>query len=103
MEQALSVNVKGMTTALNLLLQISPPNAWGESLHVSGLFGFIVKTLVDDKARIFHLLLFNNLIVHPGHDGATYGTCLLVVTHRYHEQTALLTADVRYLIYSEYS
>ncbi|KAI0938258.1 hypothetical protein AcV5_001092 [Taiwanofungus camphoratus] len=50
MSQALSVNVTNMATALNLLFQLSPSSLWGETLHLSGLFAMVVKTLVDDKS-----------------------------------------------------
>ncbi|KAI0375701.1 ARM repeat-containing protein [Pilatotrama ljubarskyi] len=47
--EATSVNVKQMTSALCLLFQIAPPGLWGEALHVSGLFATIVKALEGDK------------------------------------------------------
>ena len=49
MAHAIQVNVKDMAIALGLALQLAPSNLWGEALHISGLFAYIVKTLQDDK------------------------------------------------------
>ncbi|EMD40680.1 hypothetical protein CERSUDRAFT_111258 [Gelatoporia subvermispora B] len=50
MTQALPVNIKGLLVALQLIVQVAPAQLWGEPLHLSGLFGHIVQTLMDDKA-----------------------------------------------------
>ena len=44
-----------MTTALCMLLQITPAGLWGEALHVSGLFATIVRGLEEDKARVLDI------------------------------------------------
>lgn len=49
MDHALSVNIKDMTTALQLALQLAPSALWGEALHISGLFAYIVEGLKDSK------------------------------------------------------
>lgn len=49
MDHAIPVNVKDMTTALQLALQLAPSTLWGEALHVSGLFSYIVDGLKDSK------------------------------------------------------
>ena len=50
--EAIAINVKQMTTALCMLLQIAPAGLWGEALHVSGLFATIVTGLEEDKACV---------------------------------------------------
>lgn len=49
MGQAIQLNIKDMAVALGVTLQLTPSSLWGEALHVSGLFAFIVKSLKDDK------------------------------------------------------
>ncbi|TCD64327.1 hypothetical protein EIP91_004237 [Steccherinum ochraceum] len=50
MSQALAVNVKGMLSALSLLLQLAGPyQVWGKAMHTSGLFAHVVKTLSEEK------------------------------------------------------
>lgn len=57
MTQAIQVNVKDMAIALQLALQLAPSSLWGEALHVSGLFAYIVGGLKEDKVRPPNLLL----------------------------------------------
>ncbi|KAG6854857.1 hypothetical protein C0991_012047 [Blastosporella zonata] len=45
-----TTNATGMTRTLNLLLQLAPSNLWGEALHTSGLFGYILTTLIEGEA-----------------------------------------------------
>jgi hypothetical protein len=42
-----------MLITLNLLVQITPPELWGEAMHVSGLFAHVLKVLIDDTVRDF--------------------------------------------------
>lgn len=49
MKQAMQMNVKQMAIAVNLALQLAPSELWGQALHVSGLFAYIVKTLEEEK------------------------------------------------------
>ncbi|KAH8106154.1 ARM repeat-containing protein [Cristinia sonorae] len=50
MKQALSVNVLGLLSALNLLLQVAGSfPVWGEAMHTSGLFSHIIKSLSEEK------------------------------------------------------
>ncbi|KAJ3559178.1 hypothetical protein NM688_g492 [Phlebia brevispora] len=51
MEQAIPANIKDMAVTLGLVIQLSPSSLWGEPLHNSGLFGYVVKTLEDDKLQ----------------------------------------------------
>ncbi|PCH41237.1 ARM repeat-containing protein [Wolfiporia cocos MD-104 SS10] len=53
--QALGINVQNLATSLALLFQVAPPQLWGGPLHDSGLFAWLVQTLVDDKATTFIL------------------------------------------------
>jgi hypothetical protein len=43
------INTKDMALALNVLLQITPSSLWGEPLHTSGLFPFILNSLLEEK------------------------------------------------------
>ena len=47
--QNITINYKGLVSSVALAIQLAPSAAWGESLHVSGLFGVLVKDLIDDK------------------------------------------------------
>ncbi|KAI0796611.1 ARM repeat-containing protein [Abortiporus biennis] len=58
LEHALSVNVKDICTAINWLIQLCPSSLWGEALHTSGLFPYIVKSLLDQKLSTQILLEF---------------------------------------------
>ncbi|KAI0755466.1 ARM repeat-containing protein [Irpex lacteus] len=49
MANAITLNVKDMAVALQFAIQLAPSNLWGEALHVSGLFAYIVKGLNEDK------------------------------------------------------
>ncbi|KAG5716692.1 Importin-11 [Termitomyces sp. T112] len=49
-DSTMITNATSMMRALNLLLQVAPPNLWGEALHTSGLFGYILTTLIDGEA-----------------------------------------------------
>ena len=49
MGHAIPVNVKDLTTALQLALQLAPSILWSNALHVSGLFAYIVDGLKDTK------------------------------------------------------
>jgi hypothetical protein len=44
-----SVNVKDLTVALNLLVQLAPASQWGEAMHNSGLFAHIMSKVLDPK------------------------------------------------------
>lgn len=49
---AVSVNVKDLVVALNLLMQVAPPTHWGEAMHSSGLFAHLMKTVLDEEVCI---------------------------------------------------
>lgn len=51
MKQAMSINVKDMAQEVALTCQHAPSTLWGEPLHTSGLFAYIVKSLQEDKVR----------------------------------------------------
>ena len=51
MKQAMQMNVKQMAIAVNLALQLAPSDLWGQALHVSGLFAYIVKTLEEENTQ----------------------------------------------------
>jgi hypothetical protein len=46
---AFAVNVKALLRSLQLLVQLAPSSLWGESMHLSGLFPSLMKTLLDDE------------------------------------------------------
>ncbi len=39
--------------ALNLIVSITPSSLWGEALHVSGLFAYLMKILLDGEVYAF--------------------------------------------------
>ncbi|KAG6911227.1 hypothetical protein DXG01_003094 [Tephrocybe rancida] len=45
----MTTNATELMRVLNLLLQVAPSNLWGEALHTSGLFGYIVSTLIEGE------------------------------------------------------
>ncbi|GLB33947.1 putative ARM repeat-containing protein [Lyophyllum shimeji] len=49
-ESVVLLNAADMTRALNLLVQMAPSTLWGEALHSSGLFAYILTTLVEGEA-----------------------------------------------------
>ena len=55
MKQAVQINVKDMAIGTALACQLAPSNLWGEPLHSSGLFAYLVTSLHEEKAR--HLAL----------------------------------------------
>jgi hypothetical protein len=48
MQQAIQINVKELAIAASLAMQLAPSNLWGEALHTSGLFAYLVKSLQED-------------------------------------------------------
>lgn len=54
MEQAMPINVKDMAVVLGLVIQLAPSSLWGEPMHNSGLFSYLIKTLEDDKVTKYH-------------------------------------------------
>ncbi|CCM04790.1 uncharacterized protein FIBRA_06983 [Fibroporia radiculosa] len=57
MNQATEINVMHMATSLTLIAQVAPSSQWGEALHVSGLFAFILKILTDEGDKASTALL----------------------------------------------
>ena len=49
MDHAIPINVKDMATTLGLVIQLAPSSLWGEPMHNSGLFSYIVHKLEEDK------------------------------------------------------
>ena len=49
MKQAVQVNVKDMAQITGLACQLAPSSLWGEPLHNSGLFAYLVSSLQEDK------------------------------------------------------
>ncbi|KAG6821587.1 hypothetical protein H0H93_000096 [Arthromyces matolae] len=46
----MATNATDLMRSINLLLQLAPANLWGEALHTSGLFGYILTTLIEGEA-----------------------------------------------------
>jgi hypothetical protein len=40
-----------MIIALNILVQVTPSSLWGEAMHVSGLFSYLLETLLENEVR----------------------------------------------------
>lgn len=55
MQQAVQMSVRDMSIAVGLAVQLAPSSLWGEALHTSGLFAYLVKSLQEDKVRRFAL------------------------------------------------
>ena len=49
--QSITVNYKGLVNSIALAVELAPSAAWGEPLHVSGLFSVLVNDLSDDKVN----------------------------------------------------
>jgi hypothetical protein len=49
--QNLTINVKGLINSIALVIELAPSAAWGEPLHISGLFSVLVDYLADDKVN----------------------------------------------------
>lgn len=64
------VAVKPIVIAIELLIQLAPPQLWGEALHVSGLFAYITEVLLDEKRNSLLLtqcvLLFARIAASDG-------------------------------------
>lgn len=46
---AVILNMKDMVIALNLLVQIAPAALWGEAMHISGLFAYLLNALIEGE------------------------------------------------------
>jgi len=44
-------NIKGLIKSIALAIELAPSAAWGEPLHVSGLFSVLVDHLAEDKVN----------------------------------------------------
>jgi len=49
--QSITVNYKGLINSIALAIELAPSAAWGEPLHVSGLFSMLVDELINDKVN----------------------------------------------------
>ena len=58
-----------MVIALNMIVTTTPSNLWGEALHVSGLFAYLLQTLFDSEVLAFILW---NPILSDNFQVATY-------------------------------
>jgi hypothetical protein len=45
-----SVNIKDVTIALNLVMQIAHPSQWAEAIHASGLFTHIISYVLNEES-----------------------------------------------------
>ena len=43
------INVKDMAGMVQFAVQLAPSSLWGEALHLSGLFGYLVQALEAEK------------------------------------------------------
>ncbi|KAG6830842.1 hypothetical protein H0H92_014494 [Tricholoma furcatifolium] len=66
-DSIMSTNATELMRALNLLLQVSPSNLWAEALHSSGLFGYLLTTLIEGEASTLllteHVLFLSRVAV----------------------------------------
>jgi hypothetical protein len=49
--QKITSNIKGLVGSIALAIELAPSGAWGEPLHVSGLFGVLVDHLAEEKVN----------------------------------------------------
>ncbi|KAF5321876.1 hypothetical protein D9619_000809 [Psilocybe cf. subviscida] len=59
------INAKDLIQALNLLIQVSTSDMWGEAMHTSGLFAQLLKVLITGEADTLllteHIYLFSRM------------------------------------------
>ncbi|KAF8974448.1 armadillo-type protein [Flammula alnicola] len=59
------INAKELLQALNLLIQLSSSELWGEPMHTSGLFAHLLKTLIAGESDTLllteHIYLFSRM------------------------------------------
>ncbi|KIY49344.1 ARM repeat-containing protein [Fistulina hepatica ATCC 64428] len=64
---AVTTNLRDLVAALELLVQVTPPSAWGEAMHLTGLFERLLDTLVDNEAPTLflteHIYLFSRIVI----------------------------------------
>lgn len=48
----MDVNAKNLIQALNLLIQVSTSDIWGEAMHTSGLFSQLLKVLIAGEVLV---------------------------------------------------
>ncbi|KAH6915318.1 ran binding protein 11 [Coprinopsis sp. MPI-PUGE-AT-0042] len=53
--KAISVNIKYLLLAVEDMVQNAPSSSWGEAMHNSGLFKFLLATLIEGESH--HLML----------------------------------------------
>jgi len=49
--QAVAANAKDAIVLLNMTIQECSPQIWASAMHESGLFGYLLKELIDEKVR----------------------------------------------------
>ncbi|KAH7105640.1 ran binding protein 11 [Auriculariales sp. MPI-PUGE-AT-0066] len=54
---AASANGKEAVIMLNCAIQVCPPALWAGAMHESGLFGYLIKELINDKTKLPRLTL----------------------------------------------
>lgn len=47
------INAKDLIQALNLLIQVSTSDMWGEAMHTSGLFSQLLKVLIAGEVFFY--------------------------------------------------
>ncbi len=48
-------NLKDMVICINNIVGTNPSSLWGEALHVSGLFAYLMTTLLDSEVFIQYI------------------------------------------------
>ncbi|KAK0206374.1 armadillo-type protein [Desarmillaria ectypa] len=63
----ITVNRRDMLVALNLIVSITPSSLWGEALHVSGLFAYLMKILLDGEIVTYilaeHIYVWSRIVM----------------------------------------
>ncbi|KAK0490845.1 armadillo-type protein [Armillaria novae-zelandiae] len=63
----ITVNRKDLLIALNLIVSVTPSALWGEALHVSGLFAYLTKILLDGEIVTYilaeHVYVFSRIVM----------------------------------------
>lgn len=61
-ELVVSINITDMIIALGLAMQLAPSSQWGEAMHISGLFPYVIEFVLDNEVGYFlrnlHRLIF---------------------------------------------
>lgn len=80
----ITVNVKNLLAAINLLVQITPSSLWGGPMHETGFFAQVLVNLIEGKVRFITMV--------PANDSRAKASTL-VLTEEIHLLARMIIAD----------